>query len=546
MQSSELVLEQRRKTTTIGWLERLSWSERLPAAFAFGCLLGLSCPGFDQWWLAWIGLVPLLVLLRSVGGFSEAALVGLTFGMGYNLVALSWYLGLFPLRWLGLGDWLGVQAAGIVWLFESMHESLLIAAFATLTYSLPTRSGYLPFFRRPYFPYVLSVPLIWIFLQWVVATSELFVGLPVNQLAYSQHNQLQLIQIAKLGGSGLVDFLLVLSNCAIASFILENAKIARRLEDRIDQISPRVGSFVDVAVVAVLVSLAVSWGRSQVEENALSTHPDNLSSCYQQIASFPVGVVQGNVTIEEDRLKTSTPEEIANRYSSLSTNKGVSLLVFPEGLINAAQMAPGMLLSRLKSLAVNEKKEIVVGTIESFGHGLVNAGRIIAPKTPKQSLYVKRRLVPFGEFAPLGSWGQNIQTEVKSRIPGSNESFLAAKKTSLIKSMWGDIGVSICVEMIYPRLIADEVRHGASLLVNLSNLGWFHGSALNKQMLAAAQMRAVENGRFMVVATNTGISAVIDPAGMVTSMSYPNKRGVLLDTVQCLYKETPFSRMWWL
>jgi apolipoprotein N-acyltransferase len=59
-------------------------------------------------------------------------------------------------------------------------------------------------------------------------------------------------------------------------------------------------------------------------------------------------------------------------------------------------------------------------------------------------------------------------------------------------------------------------------------------------------MRAVENGRFVVLATNTGISAVIDPAGVVTSVSYPGKRGSLIDTVQFLYGQTPFSKMWWL
>ena len=88
----------------------------------------------------------------------------------------------------------------------------------------------------------------------------------------------------------------------------------------------------------------------------------------------------------------------------------------------------------------------------------------------------------------------------------------------------------MCIrDRIYPHLISNEVRHGANILVNVSNLGWFHQASLNRQMLAAAVLRAVENGRFMVLATNTGISAVIDPAGVITSVSYPGKRGVLID-----------------
>jgi apolipoprotein N-acyltransferase len=150
--------------------------------------------------------------------------------------------------------------------------------------------------------------------------------------------------------------------------------------------------------------------------------------------------------------------------------------------------------------------------------------------------------VPFGEFAPLGSLGQQIN----GRLPMARESFVASKSTNLLRCMWGGIGTSICIELVYPHLISDEVRHGAHLLINVSNLGWFHQSSLNKQILAAAILRAVENGRYFVVSANTGISAVIDPSGTVTSVSYPNRRGVLLDTVQFLYNQTPFSKMWWL
>ncbi|MCA9806158.1 MAG: apolipoprotein N-acyltransferase, partial [Cyanobacteria bacterium HKST-UBA02] len=94
--------------------------------------------------------------------------------------------------------------------------------------------------------------------------------------------------------------------------------------------------------------------------------------------------------------------------------------------------------------------------------------------------------------------------------------------------------------------IADEVRKGASLLVNVSNLSWFHDASINRQLLAAAVFRAVENGRYLVLSTNTGVSAVITPSGLVTSMSVAGQRGVLLNTIQFLYGKTPFSRMWWL
>lgn len=541
MQSSEILIENLGPTTSVAWLQRFSSFEKLPFAFAFGCLLGLSSPGFDQWWLAWIGVAPLLVLLRGCSSRMEAFLTGLSFGVGFYLVSLSWCLGLFPLRWLGLDDWLGVQAAGLMWAVESVHEALLIGAFALMVFCLPLRAGYLPHFKRPFFPYLLSVPILWVFLQWTVGTSEFFVAMPVNQLAYSQAHQTQLIQIAKLGGSGLIDFLLILANCTVAEIFLEFSGAARRLQERIDQISPKAGCWVDALVVLILVLFVCNWGAGQIEQTALTTRPGAESNFYTQTPVIPIAVLQGNVSIEEDRLKLSKPVEVADRYSKLASNLGVPIIALPEGLLNSDQMTPGNLAGRLKGVAAREKKEVLVGSIEAMRDGHVNGARLIG-STSRDNLYVKQRLVPFGEFAPLGPLGQQIN----ERLPLSREVFLKSQSAKPLRSIWGGIGVSICVELIYPHLISNEVRHGANLLINVSNLGWFHQSSLNRQMLAAAVMRAVENGRFLVLATNTGISAVIDPSGVITSVSYPSKRGALIDTVQFLYGHTPFSKMWWL
>ncbi|MBX9723579.1 MAG: hypothetical protein K2X81_19400, partial [Candidatus Obscuribacterales bacterium] len=101
-------------------------------------------------------------------------------------------------------------------------------------------------------------------------------------------------------------------------------------------------------------------------------------------------------------------------------------------------------------------------------------------------------------------------------------------------------------ELIYPELIAQEVSNGASLLVNVSDLSWFHNNVLSKQLLAAAVSRSVENGRYLVLASNTGISAVVNPLGVVTSNSQSGQSGNLVDRVQFLSARTHFTRMWWL
>lgn len=546
MQSGPLMMEDTSLTPKPGMLEATGLGAKLPLAFLFGCLLGLSSAGFDQSWIAWIGVAPLLVILRTVNGMKEAAIVGLAFGLGYHLVATSWFLGLFPLRWLGVEDWLGVQLTVLVWMFESMHQALLIGGFAFLVFCLPLRSGFIPHYKRPFFPYMWAVPLIWIYCHWVVGTSELFLSVPVDQLAYSQSQHTGFIQIARIGGSALVDFILILFNAALAELVLDLVHLGRRLDGRMDKLRQRLGPLTDLAVVALIIVVCNVWGGAEVQRIARETRPEVAILEDPQTQAVPIAVVQGNISIEEDRLKTTSAKAISDRYAELSNNLGTSLLVLPEGIVNPVQLAPGYLVSRLKEISMREKKEIVVGSIESIKNAHVNAARLISPVNPPNNLYVKRRLVPIGELAPLKAIEDTLPSNIRNRLPSEQMKFLTSNSTELLQSLWGPMGVSICSEIVYPRLISREVRKGATILLNLSNLAWFHNSALNKQVLAAATFRAVENGRYLVLSTNTGISAVIDPAGIVTAVSYPGKRGVLLGTVQFLYKKTPFSKMWWL
>ena len=546
MQSSELPVESLDSGVETGWLERLGLAEKLPVALIFGCLLALSAPTFGISWLAWCGLVPLLVLVRGARTQIEAILVGLVFGLGYHLVGLSWYLGLHPLGWLGIADWLGDQLVVVVWIVESLHEALLFAAIAWTVYCLPVRGGILPAIKRPFFPYILGIPFIWIFFQWVVGTSELFLSIPVHQLAYSQHSNLWLLQFASIGGSGLVDFILVFVNAVVAEVVIAQTAMTRSLSRRRDQFSQRFGSTLDALIAFAIFAVVMYLGAGYLTQAEMAFGISREGAAKLQSPNVPVAIIQSNVSVEEERLKTTSPADIAKRVADLGTGHGVGLIVCSEGLLTDPQFGAGMLVDRLRQISGREHKEILSGSIENFGQQRVNTARLFTFQKTKEVVYVKQRLVPFGEFAPLGKFGQDISDQIEHRSSRAPEKFLAGTKAHLLRCLWGRIGVAIGLEVIYPSLISTEVRKGANLLVNISNLGWFHSSSLNKELLAAGVFRAVENGRFLIVASNTGISAVIDPAGVVKSQSLAGKRGVILDTVQFLYRSTPFSRMWWL
>lgn len=528
------------------WLKTIGPAYKLPLAFLSGCLLGLSSPGFDLWFLAWIGLVPLLILIKGSTRTIEAGLVGLLFGFGYHGVSLSWYMGLAPLTWLGLHHTIGIAVAALVWILEVLHQSLLFLALGLLLGSLPLRSGFLPNINRPFYPYLIAVPIVWVFLQWVIAPSEIFVGLPINQLAYSQYQQLNLIQTASLLGSGVIDFIIVLVNSVLACLIMQFTGIAGPLGERTDSLWPRFGTIVDGALIAVLVTGLCLWGNQRVDRIQILSETATARDRNPNTPPVAIAVLQGNVSVAEERLKVTKPEQIAERYQALGGNLGALLMFLPEGVLNSNQMAKGRLLDVLKDISSKQDKEIIAGSIETLANEHVNAARLLSPKKTKEDVYIKRRLVPLGEAAPIQILNERIPAPLRERIPATREKFMSSDSTNLLRSIWGNVGLSIYIELVYPKLIAEEVRKGASLLVNVSNLSWFHESSLNRQLLAAAVFRAVENGRYLVLSTNTGVSAVITPAGLISSMSVSGQRGVLLNTIQFLYSKTPFSRMWWL
>ena len=535
---------------SLSLLERASWLDKLPLTLVCGLLLGLSSAGYGIWWLSWVGLVPLILLVYAGRGKGEAALTGFLFGLAYHLVSLRWFLDLYPLNWFGLNQFLGYSVAIQLWFFESVHQALLLCLFAVFIFSLSMRAGYMPHFERPRYPMLLSIPVIWVFLQWVIAPSPIFLGLPIDQLAYSQARVPEVIQIARFTGAPSVDFLIVLFNTAIAAAIMECTNLTRKMPSRADFWTETMGALFDVFAVAVIVAAVVWYGRIEVLRSAAmplywQTPPGgNQKLTAEQKANYapaiPIAVVQGDISAEQS--KTMSAAAIADRYLSLSKDLGASVLVLPAGVLGRTATGGDLLKTALPKLAATQKKDVMVGSHEESTGGVAEGVRIFSPTAKAEEPYLKYRLVPFAEYTPLGPLGWLVPEALRERLTGGKMHVRSPYLTTL-RGLYGGIGASISSEVVYPDLIVSEVNRGASILINVSDLSFFHNSMLNQQMVAAAALRAVENGRYFVIAANTGTSAVIDPRGVVTSASISGKSGVLIDRVQFLHGKTPFARM---
>jgi len=224
-------------------------------------------------------------------------------------------------------------------------------------------------------------------------------------------------------------------------------------------------------------------------------------------------VVQPNFDTEAEW--TDDVTTLAELKLALLSKAGhASLLIWPEA---PAPFYPNEPLFRryVAHVAQDAQAHFLFGAV-SFNrqHQPMNAAFMLNPTGAMQGEYDKVNLVPFGEFIPpMFEWVGRITHEVGDFVPGERVLDFDVDGHS--------VGVFICYEAVFPHFVRQFVQQGAQVLINISNDGYFGHSAAHEQHLLIARMRAAENRRWLIRATNDGITAVIDPRGRVVDQITP-------------------------
>jgi apolipoprotein N-acyltransferase len=507
----------------------ISSSSALAVALVTGAILGFSAPGWDQWYIAWIGLVPFLLLVVSSSGLKEAFARGAIFALGYNMVYLNWYIGLHPLYWLGYNMAESYALAGAAWLILSAHQALITGVLAMLIRFLPLTGGFLPraVDERLCLPAPLVVPILWVLVENKIGNAPDFLGVPWTMIEYSQYQQLPVIQAASwIGGIG-IGALIVMFNTVIAGWI---STMTARLSFKPLASQTKTAALSQALAAALCVVGVVAWGYSRL--NA------------QEYPTQPLSVIQGSINIDMERTKHrySLPE-LLERYGGLLSKAPAGICIWTESALPTYLKEEKGLLGDLVTACRAGKHDMIVGSIDhdvdgrayNSAYGIDCDGRVAT------TIYHKRYLVPFGEYMPgfakyLPEWVQRL-TNTPAGV-----GFHAGKKPAVLDLSGHAIAPLICFETLSPELVASSVRNGGTLLVNLSDLAWFHESMVGDQMVAFSVMRAVESGRYFVFAANTGPSTIIDDRGRILKRSPLGKPFVLTGKVRFNTDRTPFTQ----
>ncbi len=440
----------------------------LALSLVSAALLILIFPRFDLTWIAPLALTPLLIACAREQSWKRRFLCGWAAGFVFWFGVCYWIQ--FVLQDHG---GLGVPLSWVSFLLFAILKGLHLALFATA-------AGLL--LRKKTRAIPIALPMTAALWTGLERTHGTF-GFAWLDLGNAGIDMPMLMRVTPWVGVYGISFVFAMLGCALAL-------MARRRQRR-----DLMRELIWLAVLPILLLLPALPPPAQGTE--------------------AVRVVQPNVDTDTNFTSTSLAQ-LSEQMETLSRAPGVPLIVWPEW------PAPFDLTPSYRAYIAGVTREsqaslIFNGVARSSQGEPLNSAFLVNPQGGIVDRYDQITLVPFGEYvpAPFG-WVNRITKETSDFVPGN--------RLVVFPNAGHRLGVFICYEAAFPDLVRQFPRDGAEVLFNLSNDGYFAHSAAREQHLSLARMRAAENRRWVLFATNDGITAMIDGSGRITDQLPPYRQ----------------------
>ena len=458
----------------------------LATSIIAGALAPLALAPSNIWPLALLSVVLFWYSLNQSKHTKNAIINGLAYGLGYFGVGVSWVF----VSMVEHGDTHWLLACVLTFLFCG-GLALLYGLFAGLFYH---------FKKYHHYPTLLFIGL-WICLD--LLRGWFLTGFPWLYLGY--------------GGLGtFIDgYAPILGVHGVTLALLASALLAFGMQVKL---------YLRVALLGLLWLLG--YGLSTVSWTQAS-----------QKDPITVTLLQANISLETKWLPPTLAPTLQYYFKQSYLHLDSDLIVWPETAIATYwdHIAPAF--QPLRELAKEENTQIISGTViresadtsASYYNGLIAFGA-------EDGQYYKQRLVPFGEYVPLESWLRGAINFFN--LPMSAFKLPLDEQGLLTQNI--AIAGNICYEIAYPQLVAQQAAQ-AQIILTVSNDTWFDRSLAPWQHLQMAQMRAFENGKPVVRATNSGVTALISATGDVTHMAPLYQQAQLTGEVTLMEGQTPYN-----
>ncbi len=456
-----------------------------------GAVLVCAYAPFSYWWLTFICPTVLYIVIANQTA-RAALLCGFVFGL--------FFFGF-----------------GVPWTFNSIHEfghapillsailaGLLIIVLAFFPALVAALTTYFSISNKISIYSALAFACLWVVFEWV--RSWIFTGFPWLLIGHVHHTG-PLQGILPVFGSYGATWLTLLLGCFGATIVFAIGK-------------QKVISALSIGIIALCLYFLnqIIWTHAEDEQ-------------------LEVVLIQGNIS-QEMKWDRSKHNFIMNKYLEMSKRHfDADIIIWPETAIPTYYlMVKDSFIPKVSETAEDNDLDYLIGVF-TFNPENGKVYNSVMTLGSEQNFYRKQRLVPFGEYLPF----RGILTFLERYIDIPMADISSGEGQPLVNLNGYPVGASICYEAVYGHQIIEALPE-AKFLVNVSNDAWFGDSLAPHQHLEITRSRAVETGRFMLRATNTGISAVIDPEGKIINKSVQFQDDTVRATIRPYRGTTLYAR----
>lgn len=482
-----------------------SWYTRVLLALASGLALALSFPNYNLSLLGWVA-VGLLLLASYRSRPAVAPVYGFLHALVFYPVSLPW-MDVVMRQYGDIGPWTSAGILGLVGIAGG-----IICAFFSWGVALASR-------KSAMLACALA-PALWVTLEFARANLPI-IAFPWNMTGYAASGNLALVQLAAVTGIYGLSFVVAGYGSLVAYAVIAGTQRAWKAV---------------LLVTAALILVAVG-GRYLVPSAEPRFVAHLVQTNFPQSEVYPPDWMRLHARELDELAEISV--DAATRSHGLPGEPSQpdlpSLVVWPEVPAPFTFQDPDF-AARAARIARDSRSDFLVGIVDwkkdAARHWLAtNSAVLLDPSGRRVFTYDKIRLVPFGEYVPLRSWltfAGKLTADIGDFTPGSvHEVGTLQGAQSRVPSPGPKFAAFICFEAVFPGDVRQFTAGGAQLLINMSNDGWFGRSAAPEQHLMMARVRAVENRRWLLRATNNGFTVAVDPYGRIVARLATDIRGEL-------------------
>ncbi|VXD16209.1 Apolipoprotein N-acyltransferase [Planktothrix serta PCC 8927] len=497
-----------------------------------GVLMGLATEPWGFWGFAWVALVPLWVNFFTLPNPVETRqgatlkfplILAFVWGICYYGIALFWITGIHPMTWLGV-TWLASLAIALfAWSFITLWGTALVIIWAGLFLILSSKLSQRVSTISLAFTRVLIATALWCGLESLWSSGALW----WSSLSYTQSfGNLIILQLGQISGPTTITALLLIVNGLIAESVILNQN-----KSGILGINHHHQKSYFLSSLALFILLITHGIGLTLYNRPLQNNPEQ---------ALKIGIIQGNIP-NEIKLNYSGYLKALNGYTTgyiTLANQGVDLVVTPETALpffwTDANLREN---SAFYQAILNKKVPALVGGFASKLGGYTNSLFAIDGGGDIISEYDKVNLVPLGEFIPFSEiLGQFIR-----RLSPLEATLIHGKPGQEFQTPFGQVTVGICYDSAFANHFRRQTATGGEFIITASNDAHYSSTMLT-QHHALDVMRAIENHRWTIRATNTGYSAVVDPQGRTRWISNHNTYELYADTIYRNQTQTLYVR----